>query len=113
MIFFDRWAGHPVRCEGTQSGNLLAGGAMSPRFRSKCQLLALAVLPVLVAPLASLATDIHGVQPAALDQPRVNAIVSLASGGDPLWADFGGQKAFNMQAFYDTGASGVLLSANT
>ncbi|MDB5320179.1 MAG: hypothetical protein JWN40_1810 [Phycisphaerales bacterium] len=86
---------------------------MSPRIRSKGRLLALAMLPVLIAPVASLATDIHGVQPAALDQPRVNAIVSLSSGGDPLWADFGGQKAFNIQAFYDTGASGVLISANT
>ena len=34
-------------------------------------------------------------------------------GGDPLWADFSGQRAFNIQAFYDTGASGILLSANT
>lgn len=86
---------------------------MSPRFRSRRQTLAFALAPMFFAPVAALATDIHGVQPAALDQPRVNAIVRPAGGGDPLWADFDGQKAFNVQAFYDTGASGVLLSVNT
>jgi hypothetical protein len=88
---------------------------MSPRFRLRRQWLVIAMgwVFVFVAPVASLATDIHGVQPAALDQPRVNAIISPATGGDPLWADFDGQKAFNIQAFYDTGASGVLLSVNT
>jgi hypothetical protein len=86
---------------------------MSPRFRSRRQMLAFAAVPMLFAPVATLATDIHGVQPAALDQPRVNAILMPGGGGDPLWADFSGQRAFNIQAFYDTGASGILLSANT
>jgi hypothetical protein len=75
--------------------------------------LAAACAGVVAAPWRALATDIHGVEPAALDQPRVNAILRPTASDDPYWADFFGQKAFNIQAFYDTGASGVLLSANT
>lgn len=64
------------------------------------------------------ATDITGVMPAALDQPRINATIRypVAGGGatDPLYADFGfNTRAFNIEAFFDTGASGVLLSNNT
>jgi len=55
------------------------------------------------------ATDILYVQPAALDQPRINAYVTLTPGGAPQ--SFEG--TFNIQAFYDTGASGILLSVNT
>jgi autotransporter-associated beta strand protein len=66
--------------------------------------------------LVALATDIQGVQPAALDQPRINAAFSLGplSTGTLLVADLGGgQTVFNVQAFFDTGASGILLSNNT
>lgn len=60
------------------------------------------------------ATDIVGVQSASIDQPRINAYVSLTDGGDPLVGDFGGGvTTFNIQAFYDTGASGILLSEGT
>lgn len=52
--------------------------------------------------------------PAALDQPRINAYVRLPGEEFPLTADFGGgTESFNIQAFYDTGASGVLLSSQT
>lgn len=60
------------------------------------------------------ATDIFGVQPAALDQPRINAYITRTPGGAPLAADLGGGfETFNIQAFFDTGASGILLSNNT
>ena len=39
--------------------------------------------------------------------------VSTTSGGPPLSAEFGGVETFNIQAFFDTGASGVLLSSQT
>ena len=65
------------------------------------------------------ATDIRGIMPAALDQPQINAAIRLPAAvgaplNDPLYADFGqGTRAFNVTAFLDTGASGVLLSNNT
>jgi autotransporter-associated beta strand protein len=65
-----------------------------------------------LAPLAistALATDFPGVQPAALDQPRINAYLTLTPGGPPQ--EFEG--TFNISAFFDTGASGILLSNNT
>jgi hypothetical protein len=87
---------------------------MSRCSAARKRLLVVAVAPLFCGAGAAFATDIHGVQPAALDQPRVNAIIRPATvGADPYWADFDGQKAFNVQAFYDTGASGILLSRNT
>jgi hypothetical protein len=59
------------------------------------------------------AIDIPGIQPAALDQPRINALLRRTAGGAPLTADFGTGPIFNIQAFLDTGASGVLLSTDT
>ncbi|HEV8291778.1 MAG TPA: dockerin type I repeat-containing protein [Tepidisphaeraceae bacterium] len=55
------------------------------------------------------ATDYQGIQPAALDQPRINAYISLTPGGAPQEAE----GTFNIQAFFDTGASGILLSNET
>ena len=70
------------------------------------------VAMVLAAPLAR-ATDIDGVQPAALDQPRVHVLVRREPGGEPLATGKGAEKIFNIQAFLDTGASGFMLSQNT
>jgi autotransporter-associated beta strand protein len=56
-----------------------------------------------------LATDIPGVQPAALDQPRINAYLTFSPGGQPQ--SFEG--TFNIEAFFDTGASSILLSTDT
>ena len=84
---------------------------MSHAIPSRAAVLAAAALVTGAA--AARATDINGVQPASLDQPRVNAYVSRTPGGTPLSADFGGVQTFNIQAFYDTGASGILLSTNT
>jgi len=58
------------------------------------------------------AFDIPNVQPVALDQPRVYALLRLTETGDPL-AGFDvtfGEDIFNIEAFYDTGASGMVLS---
>jgi hypothetical protein len=68
---------------------------------------------------AAWATDIIGVLPAALDQPRVYALIRPAPGADPYVYDdvdpFGNSntKGFNIDpAYLDTGASGVLLSGD-
>src|SRR5687767_2580726 len=67
-----------------------------------------------LSPGSARGTDIIGVQPAALDQPRVNAVIRYPTSADPLYADLGdGSRSFNVQAYFDTGASGVLLSNNT
>jgi hypothetical protein len=65
-----------------------------------------------VAPVAW-GSDIIGVQPAALDQPSINALISDTLGGAPLTAEDGGITYFNIEAYYDTGASGILLSNET
>jgi hypothetical protein len=59
------------------------------------------------------ALDIPGVQPVAFDQPRVNMLLRRAPGGNPLSGDFLGETIFNIEAFYDTGASGLILSDQT
>ncbi len=59
---------------------------------------------------AARAEDFDGVQPAALDQPRVNLVVRRGPRGRPLMAD---GAVGNVEAFLDTGASGVLLSEHT
>lgn len=75
------------------------------------------VLAVLVEPVVW-AIDIEGVQNVSLDQPRVNVIVRYTEDGDPLVGEvediWGGIiETINIQAFYDTGASGILLSEAT
>ena len=69
--------------------------------------------------IPALATDIIGVLPAALDQPRVYAIIRPAAGANPyVYDDFDpytgdNTKGFNIDpAYLDTGASGVLLSGD-
>jgi autotransporter-associated beta strand protein len=64
---------------------------------------------LLFLPAAARATDINYVQPAAMDQPRIHAYLSLTPGGEPQSFE----DSFNIEAFFDTGASGVLLSNNT
>src|SRR2546430_3285376 len=72
-------------CAGVVIGGLLARGA------------------------SALADNISYVQPAALDQPRINAYISLTPAGAP--ESFEG--TFNIEAYFDTGASGILLSNDT
>jgi hypothetical protein len=77
--------------------------------------IAIAGLAVGAPGAASRATDIIGVQPAALDQPRINAIIrSPSATSDPLYVEFDkNNRSFNINAFFDTGASGILISPNT
>lgn len=56
------------------------------------------------------AVDIEGVLPAALDQPQINAAITLPGSTSPLDDEIG---TFNIRAFFDTGASGVLVSKET
>lgn len=66
---------------------------------------------IAVLGLQASALDIEGVLPAALDQPQINAAITLPGSSTPL-AD-GGTGTFNIQAFFDTGASGVLIAKET
>ena len=76
------------------------------------------ILISLVVGANALATNIEGVQPASLDQPRVNVLLRREPKGKPLAAGAKDAKdaigrVFNVEAFLDTGASGFVLSANT
>jgi len=63
---------------------------------------------------SSAALDIQGVQIASVDQPRINAAITLVgSPTSPLTAGDPPFTTFNIQAFFDTGASGVLVSKET
>ena len=76
----------------------------------------LVVLCVAFAPCAAFATDIDGVQPAALDQPRINMLLRREPKGAALAVSAKELKDMplsNIEAFLDTGASGVLLSPKT
>ncbi len=89
--------------------------------RRTAVVLAVAAMPFAVSPFGlspfaaspAFATDLVGVLPASLDQPRINALLERPAGGGPLTADFGGLDTFNIQAFFDTGASGIVMSQNT
>jgi len=68
----------------------------------------------LLLPATAGATDIFGVQNVAVDQPIINALLRPGAGGGPLTGlDPAGDPSFNVQGFFDTGASGVLLSKET
>ncbi|NCO42971.1 MAG: hypothetical protein COZ06_12025 [Armatimonadetes bacterium CG_4_10_14_3_um_filter_66_18] len=56
--------------------------------------------------------EINGVQPYALDQPRVPALLTPASGGAPLWvySELHEQRLFAFDCFLDTGASRMVMS---
>lgn len=69
------------------------------------------ILLLLVSPL--LADDIDGVQPAALDQPRINMVVRRTVNGIPLVANSLEGQTFNVEAFLDTGAGAIVLSNET
>jgi len=68
---------------------------------------------VLFAPLAASAEDIQGVQPAAIDQPRINLVLSRRPNGPALSTKPGPDENSNIEAFLDTGASSVAISLNT
>jgi hypothetical protein len=64
-------------------------------------------------PFPASAVEIEGVQSAALDQPRVNLHLRREAKGQPLVARKMGEQTINVQAFLDTGASGIMLSTTT
>jgi hypothetical protein len=65
------------------------------------------------APVAS-GTDISGVLSGALDQPQVNLILRPSATDDPwIYDDVFGGKGFNITAYLDTGASGVLIAGDS
>lgn len=74
-----------------------------------------AIFGLLVSGQPVSALDFPNVQPAALDQPRVNALLRLTPTGNPLAGDdiIFGDPIFNIEAFYDTGTSGMVLSDQT
>jgi hypothetical protein len=59
--------------------------------------------------------DIEGVFNASLDQPRAYALLQRSLDQDPLTAEdpLFGIETFTIEVFYDTGASGVLISKET
>lgn len=65
--------------------------------------------------MAAAPVDIEGVYNASLDQPRTYALLQRSPNGDPLTAidPLFGTETFTIEGFYDTGASGVLLSKET
>jgi hypothetical protein len=94
-------------------------------------LFALVLIAQSVGTRPTSAVEIEGVQPAALDQPRINVCIRREPKGQPLAAKAdaaagglqallgealgggGGGPVINIRAFIDTGASGVMLSRNT
>ena len=70
----------------------------------------IAAVAVLLAAAPAGAEEFDGVQPAALDQPRVNLLVRRQPRGEPLAA--AGVPAA-VEAFLDTGASGIVLADHT
>jgi hypothetical protein len=98
--------------------NILERGKRNVRLRAHIGLRAVVAvafaLAQLLSPATVWATDLPGVLPAALDQPRINALLRRTPNGPPLIADFGGGvQTYNITAFLDTGASGILLSDQT
>jgi hypothetical protein len=88
-----------------------------------------ALLIGFISPAVASAIDVEGVLPAALDQPRVYLAISVDAKSPPLAAkgestaaaiaqlmgerDRGNGQTFAIEAFLDTGASGVMLSKAT
>jgi hypothetical protein len=71
------------------------------------------VFAILIANASLRADDIVGVQPAALDQPRVYLNIRRTQTAPPLSAKADGQSSPVIEAFLDTGASAVVLSNQT
>ena len=70
-------------------------------------------LIVLFSILSVRADDIVGVQPAALDQPRIYVNVRRSGSSSPLTVKADNQSQAAIEAFLDTGASGIALAEQT
>ncbi|HVT88517.1 MAG TPA: pepsin/retropepsin-like aspartic protease family protein [Tepidisphaeraceae bacterium] len=84
---------------------------MSPRKTHKSFLIACAAI-VLLAAILRAADSIEGVQPASIDQPRIYLNLRRAVSG-PVLHTADKESASGVEAFLDTGASGIMLSADT
>jgi autotransporter-associated beta strand protein len=88
---------------------------MFSRKALMCAIVALCL--AMLCPLPAQAVYIDGVLPAAMDQPMINCYVSLSSAGAPLSNPDGdpewGLPYFTITGYFDTGASGILLSYET
>ena len=104
----------------------------APPPTCRARLALAAAVAALLAPAAADAVDIEGVQPVSLDQPRVYMTLTRPGDGEPLAAQASPQDLLGLgaiaglpddpdapvevaaiQAFLDTGASGILLSKPT
>jgi hypothetical protein len=83
-----------------------------PLLFNRATNLAIALL-TLSASAVLRAEDIVGVQPAALDQPRVYLNVRRTESSSPLAAKADGQASSAIEAFLDTGASALVVSDET
>ncbi|HEY1687221.1 MAG TPA: hypothetical protein VGG19_20845 [Tepidisphaeraceae bacterium] len=70
-------------------------------------------LAILYGAIAASAQDFTGVQPVALDQPRIYAQLRRSPGSPALVAKSQGQSTSTIECYLDTGASSVVFSANT
>lgn len=82
----------------------------SPWFSSLTRAGAVALLCCWSAAAPLCAYDIYNALPGALDIPGINATLRLTANGAPIQANVFGTQTINIQAYFDTGASGVLLS---
>ncbi len=74
---------------------------------------ALTTVVALAALGAAPGDEFDGVQPVSLDQPRVVISLRRQAKGEPLTAKGDDGPSGEVEAFLDTGASGLLLSTNT
>src|ERR1700722_12731229 len=81
----------------------------TPRWRLALRLF----IAIVGATTTARAEDIDGVQPAAVDQPRVNLVLRRAPKGPVLSTKPNADGTFNIEAFLDPGASSVVLSPST
>lgn len=92
---------------------------MNERRGARCARWVMAVLS-LASVSAARAIDLEGVQIGALDQPQINTIVRLTGFDAPPQSStfedpFSGETVtyYNLNAYFDTGASGILFSSAT
>src|SRR5664279_471722 len=72
----------------------------------------LTLLSLLLGSQPAWCADIYAGMPAALDQPHINVLLKTTPTGTPI-QDTDGFGLFNIDAYLDTGASGIMLSQET
>ncbi len=77
------------------------------------QMLGAAALAMLGCARIAAAVNIQGVYPVAADQPQINALITDPATGKVLTTSAASGSVYDIQAFLDTGTSGILLSRET